>query len=82
MIADRKRIVARLCDFASRPSVSADPAFAKGMTDARSFLTDRLGALGFAATSPSSTGQSNLEMGLVLHAVRADSQSSVLLAPP
>jgi acetylornithine deacetylase/succinyl-diaminopimelate desuccinylase-like protein len=48
LIAERDAIIARLCDFASRPSVSADPALAKGMTDTQSFLVDRLDALGFA----------------------------------
>jgi acetylornithine deacetylase/succinyl-diaminopimelate desuccinylase-like protein len=49
LIDDRDGIIDRLSDFASRPSVSADPAFAGGMMDAQAFLADRLRALGFEA---------------------------------
>jgi acetylornithine deacetylase/succinyl-diaminopimelate desuccinylase-like protein len=44
--AEREAILARLDAFVRHPSVGADPAYAKGMEGAQSFLLDRLRALG------------------------------------
>ena len=44
--ADRDGILDRLCALLRLPSVSADPAYAGGMADARAFLLARLGAIG------------------------------------
>lgn len=46
LLEERDAILARLDTFVRHPSVGADPAYAKGMEGAQSFLTERLQSLG------------------------------------
>ncbi len=48
LLAEQDAIRARLDAFLRLPSVSADPAFAEGMRDARAFLLDWLRAIGLS----------------------------------